>query len=111
MYRRLEPDRPVEFVDVSAVAPDQAVAADLTGAQAMRRFHVRGPDGRLRDGAEAFGLLWRQYRGFRWLGRLMRVPSVRWLAEGAYRVFLLTVRPALQWLVRRSAGCGRPGRR
>lgn len=100
LYRRMQPDRPMEFVDVSTAPPQAQVAADLTGADAMRRFHVRDPDGRLVSGAEAFGLLWRNYEGFRWLGRLVQVRPIGWIAEGAYRLFLVTVRPLMQRVVR-----------
>jgi predicted DCC family thiol-disulfide oxidoreductase YuxK len=100
LYRRLTPDRPMRFVDVSTTAPDDVVSGDLCGADAMARFHVRDPDGRLVSGAEAFGVLWRNYRGFRWLGHLVRWPVIGWLTEGAYRLFLVTVRPLLQRAMR-----------
>lgn len=100
LYRRMTPDVPVHFVDVSKVSPGDRVAEGLTGAEAMRRFHVRDQQGQLRSGADAFGLLWRNYPGFRWLGRLMEVTPLRLLAEGAYRAFLVTLRPILQRLVR-----------
>lgn len=100
LYRRMTPDRPVHFVDVSTAPPEARVAEDLTGADAMKRFHVRDPDGRLLSGAEAFALLWRNYRGFRWLGRLVQLPVIGAIAEGAYRVFLVTIRPLMQRFVR-----------
>jgi len=52
VYRRMTPHAPVEFREVSGFAPEEAVAPDLDGATAMRRFHVRDADGALRDGAE-----------------------------------------------------------
>lgn len=58
------------FVDVSTAPPEAQVAANLTGADAMKRFHLRDPEGRLLSGAEAFGLLWRNYAGVRLLGRV-----------------------------------------
>ncbi|MEE4383255.1 MAG: DUF393 domain-containing protein [Pseudomonadales bacterium] len=102
VYRRMTPHVPVEFRDVSGFAPEEAVAPDLDGATAMRRFHVRDADGTLRDGADAFAALWRRYPGFRFLGQALRFPPLRWLAEGAYRIFLVTVRPLIQRAVCRA---------
>jgi predicted DCC family thiol-disulfide oxidoreductase YuxK len=102
-YRRRTPDVPMRFVDVSTAAPDEWVAEGLRGADAMRRFHVRDQDGRLTSGAEAFGLLWRNHAGFRWLGRLVRLPVIGAMAELAYRCFLVTLRPVVQWVLRTRA--------
>lgn len=107
LYRRLTPDRPVEFVDVSETAPDASIADDLDGRTAMGRFHVRDESGRLHSGADGFGVLWRRYRGFRWLGRLVSLPVVGWIAEGAYRVFLVTLRPLVQRIMRARERAGR----
>lgn len=107
LYRRIAPVRPVRFVDVSVISPDARIDGDLTGAEAMRRFHVRDFDGRLLSGARAFALLWRQYPGTRWLGKLLQVPVLLWLAELGYRGFLVAVRPLLQRLVRTWRGVHR----
>lgn len=88
----------VHFVDVSAGSDD--IADDLTRRDALARFHVRGADGRLRDGAEAFATLWLALPYLRGLGKLVQQPWVLPFAEAAYRVFL-KVRPLMQWYARR----------
>ena len=67
----------------------------------MKRFHVRRSDGRLVSGAAAFAELWKATPGWRWLGHVAALPPLVWIAEGAYRLFLL-VRPAVQRAVRRA---------
>ena len=66
---------------------------------ALRRFHVRDRDGRLRSGAAAFAALWRATPGWRLLGVMGGVPPFVWIGEGLYRLFL-PIRPSLQALVR-----------
>ena len=87
----------LRFVDVTEGG---AVLPDGMGRDAMlARFHVRGPDGRLRSGADAFATAWRDVRGLGWLGRIVSLPGLRLGFEGFYRIFLL-VRPKMQRLVR-----------
>ena len=87
-----------------------ALFTDLTQGQgapegvscdaALKRFHVRDQDGRLRSGAAAFAALWRVTPGWRWLGLIGGTPPFVWIGEGLYRLFL-PIRPHLQALVRR----------
>ena len=78
-----------------------APPAEISREQAMKRFHVRRSDGRLVSGAAAFAELWKATPGWRWLGHVAALPPLVWIAEGAYRLFLL-VRPAVQRAVRRA---------
>ena len=98
VYQSLTPLQPVAWMDVSAV--------DLTPearARLMARFHVQPSEGPMLSGAAAFVALWLTLPGWRWLGRLGRLPWMTPLMEVAYRAFL-KIRPGLQrWLLTRSA--------
>jgi predicted DCC family thiol-disulfide oxidoreductase YuxK len=93
VYRGLQPDTPVCYSDVSD--PALPLPPGTTREQLMARFHVRGRDGDLLSGAEAFLALWAALPGWRWLAVLGRVPGVTWAMERAYRLFLLG-RPTMQ---------------
>jgi predicted DCC family thiol-disulfide oxidoreductase YuxK len=98
VYRGLQSSTPVCFSDVSDVA--QPLPPGTTREQLLARFHVRGGDGQLLSGAQAFLALWAALPGWRWLARVGRVPGAAWAMERVYRLFL-HVRPALQrWAAR-----------
>lgn len=85
-YRTRRGADALRFVDVAA-DPAEQVAPDLTRQAALDRMHVRRPDGELVSGAAAFAALWRSLPGWAWLGRLIAVPPMLWLAERGYRGF------------------------
>jgi len=101
-YRRLAPREPLAWVDVSA--PEAALGAGLSAAEAMARFHVRTPDGTLLGGGAAFARLWLAMPGWHWLGRLCSNRPMTVLLEAAYRTFL----PVRPWLQRRLGGAHQP---
>ena len=86
------------FVDISAAGEgDNAFAADRD--RLLARFHIQKSDGSRLDGAAAFVAMWERLPGWRWLGRLGRLPGMLAVMELAYQVFLL-IRPSLQRLAR-----------
>jgi predicted DCC family thiol-disulfide oxidoreductase YuxK len=98
VYRGLRPNTPVCFADVSDTT--LPLPPGTTREQLLARFHVRGSDGRLLSGAQAFLALWAALPGWRWLARVGRVPGTAWVMERVYRRFL-RVRPMLQrWAAR-----------
>ena len=98
VYRGLQPNAPVCFADVSDAA--QPLPPGTTREQLMARFHVRGRDGVLLSGAQAFLALWAVLPGWRWLALAGRLPGAAWAMERTY-VFFLRWRPALQRLASR----------
>ena len=106
-YRRSRGAERLAFVDVARdpAGESASIGPDLDRATALRRFHVRGRDGRLTDGAAAFARIWLALPGWRWLGRILsvRVFGRRPLlvpAEIAYRLSL-PLRPFLARTLRR----------
>jgi predicted DCC family thiol-disulfide oxidoreductase YuxK len=101
VYRGLQPlhaDAPVCFADVSDSALQ--LPPGTTREQLLARFHVRGRDGALLSGAQAFLALWAALPGWRWLALAGRIPGAAWLMERGYR-FFLRWRPMLQrWAFR-----------
>lgn len=97
-YRGLRRNTPICFADVSdATLP---LPPGTTLEQLLARFHVRGRDGQLLSGAQAFLALWAALPGWRWLALAGRLPGVTWMMEHTYRLFLRW-RPILQrWAFR-----------
>jgi predicted DCC family thiol-disulfide oxidoreductase YuxK len=92
VYRRCAGAETVDWVDVAALDHDAKAAHDLSRADAMARFHVRGEDGKLVSGAAAFATLWRALPAWRRWGRVAGWPPLAALLEALYRGFL-AVRP------------------
>jgi predicted DCC family thiol-disulfide oxidoreductase YuxK len=92
LYQSLAPLQTVSWLDVSK---DTAGLSQIDQARYMARFHVQLPDGRVLSGAAAFVALWLVMPGWRWLGRIGRLPGVTPVLERAYRGFL-HLRPYLQ---------------
>ena len=110
IYRGLRPlrsDSPVCFADVNDTALE--LPPGTTREQLLARFHVRGHDGQLLSGAQAFLALWAALPGWRWLALAGRLPGAAWVMERSYRLFLRW-RPTLQrWASRfEPAGEGSP---
>lgn len=92
LYQSLTPLQPVSWQDVSQ---DTAGLSPADQSLYMARFHVRLQDGQIFSGAAAFVALWLAMPGWRWLGRVGRIPGVTPLLELTYRGFL-QMRPLLQ---------------
>jgi predicted DCC family thiol-disulfide oxidoreductase YuxK len=92
LYQSLAPLQSVSWLDVSE---DNAGLSQMDRARYMARFHVQLQDGRVVSGAAAFVALWLVMPGWRWLGRVGRLPGVMSVLELAYRAFL-HLRPYLQ---------------
>ena len=110
IYRGLQPlrpDSPVCFADVSDTA--LALPTGTSREQLLARFHVRGRDGQLLSGAQAFLALWAALPRWRWLALVGRLPGAAWVLERSYRLFLRW-RPTLQrWAARLDqSGLDRP---
>ena len=108
--RPLQPDTPVCFADVSDTT--LPLPPGTTREQLLARFHVRGRDGQLLSGAQAFLALWAALPGWRWLALAGRLPGAAWVMERGYR-FFLRWRPMLQrWALRlERPALERPNRR
>lgn len=79
------------WVDAQACGVAE-LGSGLDRSNALARLHVRRADGTLLQGAAAFAEIWSVLPGWRWLGRLARLPVVLPLLDVAYTVFL-RIRP------------------
>lgn len=95
LYRRIDEAARIQWTDIGDLEitdlPKDKSHDDLLG-----RFHVRDIRGEPTDGTQsdwfigvdAFARIWTVLPGFRHFAFLFRVPCIRQLAMGGYRVFL-----------------------
>lgn len=95
-YRRRRGAEVIRWVDASE-APTDALCG-LSRSRVLARFHVMDRDGQIFSGGAAFARLWGSMPGFRFIGRIGRVPVVTRLLDRCYDTFL-KFRPCLQKLV------------
>jgi predicted DCC family thiol-disulfide oxidoreductase YuxK len=86
-YRRRPGAERIHWVNLVEASPAD-LGTDLDPGAAMARFHVRDANGRLASGARGFALLWQQFSGLRWLGRVAALPGIVHVLELGYRVVL-----------------------
>lgn len=89
--RRLDRRGRIDFVDVSAGAPQNC---PVDHADLLARFHGR-ERGRIVSGACAFAAMWRAIPLLWPIGVLAGLPGLSWLFERGYRLYLRH-RPRLQ---------------
>lgn len=97
-YASRDGSEALHLVDVSV--PGAETGPSLAREDAMRRFHVRRPDGSLLSGVAAFAEIWMALPGWRNAGRVAGSWPVTTMLEAGYRLFL-PVRPLLSRLFRR----------
>jgi predicted DCC family thiol-disulfide oxidoreductase YuxK len=95
LYQGMGGAEAIRWHDVSTLGTG---AEDLATGDAMARFHVRRADGTLVSGARGFFEVMKTIPKLRWLGHVLSVPPIPWVAEGAYRLFL-PLRPLLKRIV------------
>ncbi|HEX4843642.1 MAG TPA: demethoxyubiquinone hydroxylase family protein [Limnobacter sp.] len=93
LYQGLKSDQAIAWMDVSAEQTE--LPANCQRDTLMQRFHIQSPDGELQSGALAFATLWQALPGWRWLGRLAKLPGVLGWMEWLYLGFL-KIRPRMQ---------------
>lgn len=87
VYRRQPGAQACNWVDASR-CDESAFGTDLNREAALKRLHVRLPDGRLAHGARGFAAMWMALPRTAWLGRVANLAPVAAVLEVAYRIFL-----------------------
>ena len=84
----------IDWIDTHAIK-DDVVYPGISREQALAKFHIVTPDGKILQGGTAFAGLWRTLPAFRILGWAFRPRPLDWLLNRVYDL-LLKVRPRLQ---------------
>jgi predicted DCC family thiol-disulfide oxidoreductase YuxK len=92
-YRRQEGADKISFVDITAQNFDP-LREGLDPHAVHKVLHVRSSAGEIKTGVDAFVEIWSTLPKFNWLGKVVGVKPVRWIAELGYIGFA-TLRPFL----------------
>ncbi|MDJ0614493.1 MAG: DUF393 domain-containing protein [Rhizobiaceae bacterium] len=93
-YKTCEGAGDIEWLDITQ--SDKAILhPGLSREDALARFHVLTPGGKLIAGGPAFAQMWTRLRKFKWLGRVLSVAPISWVLDRIYDL-LLVIRPLLQ---------------
>lgn len=76
----------VEWIDVHR-NPERAAEVGASLEEVRERLYVVDDAGRINVGSEAFAELWNKTPRQRWLGRVIRLPIIRRLAQRTYNAF------------------------
>lgn len=99
-YRKQEGVEKLSFIDITAADFD-AQKEGLDPRAVHKVMHVRGTDGRVKTGVDAFIEIWKILPRYRWASKLAQQSLVRPALDLGYQVFA-TVRP---FLPRRKRDC------
>ena len=86
-YQRLTGSINCHWIDASTMNADE-MPSSFTREGLLNRFHVEHPTEGLLSGALAFGMLWREVFGWRWIYTIVKIPIVTLVCELVYRGFL-----------------------
>lgn len=85
-YRRIAPPGVFEWLDISH-DPAPLRALGIGRLAGLKSLHAEDDQGRLHEGVDAFRLIWRHLRGWRWLALASGLPLIRQMLGGGYRAF------------------------
>jgi len=92
-YRKLPESRTISFVDIT----DKEFSAEKQGLDPFlvhKVMHVRGQDGKIHTGVDAFIHIWQVFAKYRTLARIAEYRIPRAALELGYRTFVV-IRPFL----------------
>lgn len=85
-YQRTQGAGELEFVDLTQ-AEDRLKPYAITLKSALLKLHAVDAQGVIKVGVDAFILIWRHLKGWRWLARFVNIPGIKQLAVLSYHWF------------------------
>ncbi len=85
-YMHIAPKGVFEWMDIT-VTPEPFTTLGYSVPAGLKALHVRDDAGGMHVGVDAFIAIWLQLPRWRMLAALVRLPIIRPLAKGLYRMF------------------------
>lgn len=85
-YKKIAPDGVFNWQDVTS--DDRALNQDgIALSEALKSLHAKDRDGQFHTGVDAFILIWKELKGWKYLGYILALPIIRPCAQFAYKNF------------------------
>ncbi len=85
-YRKIAPAGIFDWQDITESA-DDLNKEGIHLSVGLKLLHVKDNKGQMHVGVDAFILIWKQLRRWRFLAMVVSIPGIRQLADLSYRIF------------------------
>jgi len=85
-YRNIAPDNIFDWQDITKSA-DDLKKEGVSLSTGLKLLHAKDDNGQLQVGVDAFIIIWKQLKRWRFLAAFIALPIIRQTANMAYRVF------------------------
>ncbi|MBA2484240.1 MAG: DUF393 domain-containing protein [Nitrosomonas sp.] len=85
-YRKIAPDGIFDWQDITK-SDDGLKKVGIALSEGLKLLHARDDSKKLHVGLDAFILIWKQLKLWRFLATLVSLPIIRQMADLAYRSF------------------------
>ena len=86
-YRNIARDGIFDWQDITALSAEELKAAGLKLSEGLKLLHVKDRDGRLHRGVDAFIVIWKHLKRWRYLALFVSLPLIYHGANFAYKAF------------------------
>jgi predicted DCC family thiol-disulfide oxidoreductase YuxK len=86
-YKTISPQDRFEWLNIKNLSNTFFKDLNLTRVEALKTLHAYDDSGQIHKGADAFILIWKQLKYWRFLGLFVSLPIIRQVAKIAYRLF------------------------
>ena len=85
-YQRIAPKNTFNWVDITK-NPDELDRFEIKLSDGLRLMHVADSNGNISTGVDAFIIMWKQIKYWKFLGLFVSLPIVKQIANLLYRYF------------------------
>jgi predicted DCC family thiol-disulfide oxidoreductase YuxK len=86
-YQAIAPENTFEWLDITALSQSQLAQERLNRVEGLKHLHAKDHEGKLHIGVDAFILIWRALKRWRFLAAIVSTPGLYALTRIAYRWF------------------------
>lgn len=85
-YKKVAPSGVFDWIDLIE-NPEPFSALGYSQLDGLKELHVRDKQGQIHTGVNAFAVMWRELKNWRWLAVFIKLPVVNFVAQKLYDWF------------------------